>query len=291
MPGLSADSEGQFRPLRRSVNSFRRRRPSRLCGVALYVVAPVEGEAGPSALDLSLDGARGNWIARGANLQLGSLGKPQLAFNWDGGSAEKLTIGATGGYKLNIKIQGIASHAGNHPEEGVSAIGIAGLAIADLQQNGWHGLIEKNGKQGTSNLGVVQGGEATNVVTDLVTVQAEARSHNTPFRKKIVSEIEKAFHRAAGQLKNVDGKQGQVEFSSQLNYDSFKLKRTEPCVAIAAAAVEQTGGEPCFCVVNGGLDANWTTATWHSYGDLGLRPNQPAHRQRNAQPGRIQQGL
>jgi hypothetical protein len=37
------------------------------------------------------------------------LGKPKLAFNWDGGPAEKVTIGATGGYRLQIEIEGLAA--------------------------------------------------------------------------------------------------------------------------------------------------------------------------------------
>ena len=74
--------------------------------------------------------------ARHARLSL--LGKPKLAFNWDGGPAEKLTIGATGAYRLKITIEGRASHAGGAPERGVNAIVIASLAISDLQRNGWH---------------------------------------------------------------------------------------------------------------------------------------------------------
>ncbi len=50
----------------------------------------------------------------------GMLGRPKLAFNFDGGSSEKLTIGATGGYRMDIRIEGIASHAGNALEEGVT---------------------------------------------------------------------------------------------------------------------------------------------------------------------------
>ena len=71
------------------------------------------------------------------------LGKPKLAFNFDGGSPAKLTIGATGGYRMTIDIRGLASHAGSAPAEGVSAIAIASLAIADLVKNGWHGQIAK----------------------------------------------------------------------------------------------------------------------------------------------------
>ncbi len=106
------------------------------------------------------------------------LGGPKLAFNFDGGSPAKLTLGATGGYRMSIDVRGLASHAGNAPAEGVSAIAIASLAIADLVQNGWHGLITKGRQSGTSNVGVIQGGDATNVVTDHVTLRAERAATN-----------------------------------------------------------------------------------------------------------------
>jgi tripeptide aminopeptidase len=202
--------------------------------------------------EIGLHGAR--------NVKLGLLGKPKLAFNWDGGAAERVTIGATGGYKLDVQVHGIASHAGNRPEAGVSAIAIASMAIADLQKNGWHGLVKKGNKLGTSNIGLIQGGEATNVVTDYVHLRGEARSHNATFRKKILTEMEKAFKNAAKQLTNDQCQRGKVELSSQLNYESFKLKPTEPCVRAAKAAVVQSGGTPNLYVVNGGLDANWMSA-------------------------------
>lgn len=196
----------------------------------------------------------------GARLVKQSLLKqPKLAFNWDGGGAAKLTIGATGGYRLAIEIEGIASHAGGAPEKGVSAIAIAALAIADLHRGGWHGAINKNGKRGTSNVGVVQGGEATNVVTDRVFVKAEARSHDSQFRGRIVREIEKAFERAAKEVQNDIGAAGQVRIDGRLDYESFLLPSNEPCVELAAEAVRAIGRSPELAVANGGLDANWIT--------------------------------
>jgi tripeptide aminopeptidase len=187
------------------------------------------------------------------------LGKPRLAFNWDGGSPYKLTIGATGGYRIEIQIEGVASHAGGAPEKGVSAIAIAALAIADLHRGGWHGDIHKGGKHGTSNVGVIHGGEATNVVTDRVTVRAEARSHDPVFRKKILGEIEKAFTRAAREVKNVKGVRGKVAMQPRLDYESFKLPLDEPCVQAAAQAVRSIGRDPEPAIANGGVDANWLT--------------------------------
>ena len=188
---------------------------------------------------------------------IGPLGRPKLAFNFDGGAPDKLTIGATGGYRLAIDIHGIASHAGGAPEQGVSAIAIAALAIADLHRDGWHGDITKDGKHGTSNVGLISGGEATNVVTDHVFVKAEARSHDAKFRMRIVKQIESAFQRAAKEVKNIDGKHGKVKIAGRLDYDSFVLPHDEPCVLAAAAAVESVGRQPQLAIANGGLDANW----------------------------------
>ncbi len=185
------------------------------------------------------------------------LGKPTMAFNWDGGSPAKLTVGATGGYRLGIEVRGLASHAGNAPEWGVSAIAIAALAIADLHRGGWHGDVRKGRQCGTSNVGVIQGGDATNVVTDRVRIRAEARSHQPRFRQRIVAEIEKAFRKAAAEVKNAGGATGSVQIDGRLDYESYRLNDKEPCVRLAADAVRAVGREPELAVTNGGLDANW----------------------------------
>lgn len=193
-------------------------------------------------------------------VQLSLLAKPKLAFNWDGGPAEKITMGATGGYRLSIEITGLASHAGGAPEQGVSAIAIAALAIADLVNGGWHGDIRKGDSRGTSNVGVIQGGAATNVVTDHVLLKAEARSHDPKFRKQIVKEIEQAFERAAKKVTSVSGVCGKVKFDGRLDYESFRLADNEPSVLAAEDAIRALGGEPMRAISNGGLDANWMTA-------------------------------
>lgn len=185
------------------------------------------------------------------------LGKPKLAFNFDGGAAEKVTIGATGGYRMNIEVRGIAAHAGSCPEQGASAVAIAALAIADLHNEGWHGKIEKNGQTGTSNVGVIHGGEATNVVTPLVELRAEARSHNPAFRKRIIRAIEKAFQNAAKKVRNVKRQTGEVTIDGQLDYEAFRLDAEEPSVQMAEAVIRDLGLTPQLAISNGGLDANW----------------------------------
>jgi len=196
---------------------------------------------------------------QGARLAaVGLWGKPNMAFNFDGGAPEKLTIGATGGYRMTIEVEGVASHAGVAPELGVSAVAIASLAIADLQQNGWHGQVSKPSGDGTSNVGSIHGGEATNVVTDRVTIRAEARSHVPKFRARIVREIEKAFQRAVKQVVSTEGRRGKVRSDGRADYESYLLPQDAPCVVAGQQAVRSIGLEPTLAVAHGGLDANWT---------------------------------
>ncbi len=191
---------------------------------------------------------------------LRSLGQPKLCFNWDGGAAHVAAVGATGGYDIGIDIFGVAAHAGAHPEQGVSAIAIASIAIADLTANGWHGLIQKRTNRGTSNVGVVQGGDATNVVMPHVHVRAEARSHDPKFRVKIVDAFRDAFTKAAKQVRADSGQSGRIEFRAELKYESFELSTSEPAVEAAVTAIRSCDLIPETRVSNGGLDANWMTA-------------------------------
>ena len=188
------------------------------------------------------------------------LGKPQLCFNWDGGLPNMAVIGATGDDHLAIKIHGLASHAGAHPEHGINAAVIAGLAIAELQAEGWHGLVVKGKQTGTSNIGVVSGGDATNVVMDTLTLHAEARSHNPKFRARIVEAYRKAFVKAAKSVRNAAGQCGSVDFEPRHKYESFRLSETEPVVQAALGAIRAVGMEPLTRISNGGLDANWMFA-------------------------------
>ncbi len=193
-------------------------------------------------------------------VDLKKLGAPRLCFNWDGGSPDLATVGATGGSELRIEIEGLASHSGAHPEKGISAIGVAGLAIADLVKNGWHGLVVKGNSTGTSNIGVLAAGEATNVVTPRLTLRAEARSHDPKFREQIIEAYRAAFDRAARSLTNDAGAVGKIKFDAQLKYNSFQIPDDSPPVQAAVAAIRRVGLTPGLRVANGGLDANWITA-------------------------------
>lgn len=199
--------------------------------------------------EIGLQGAR--------HLDPGLLDQPALAFNWDGGDPAKLTIGAIGGYRMTIDIRGKASHAGVAPEKGVSAVTAAGLAIARLHEAGLLGKIEQGSLQGTSNIGVIQGGTATNVVTDHVRLTAEVRSHQVETIDALVDHFQQAFTHAAQQVRSSDGDKASIEFEGDLNYQPFQMPIDSPSVQEAERVLTRLQLAPVHAVANGGLDANW----------------------------------
>jgi tripeptide aminopeptidase len=191
------------------------------------------------------------------------LGAPVMAFNYDGGSASNVIVGAVGADRWEVEIFGRASHAGVAPERGISSTMILALALAEVKKGGWFGKVVKGKQQGTSNVGPVTGGEgrpagdATNVVTDYVHVRGESRSHDAKFFKEITAAYKAAFEKAAKAVKNTDGKSGRIRFKVQTDYHPFRMKDSLPVVQRAAAAIAAGGNTPNIRTANGGLDANW----------------------------------
>src|SRR5689334_1781009 len=238
------------------------------CGVLVTLAAELAKQKldhPPVALLFCVREESGLWGAR--HVKTGDLGSPVMAFNYDGGAASNVTIGAVGADRWQVEIFGRASHAGVAPERGISSTMILGLALADLKAGGWFGKVVKGKgqamKQGTSNVGPVTGGEgrpagdATNVVTDYVHVRGESRSHDSKFFREITKAYKAAFEKAAKRVTNADGKSGKVKFKAETDYHPFRMKESLPVVKRAVEAVSGIGAKPNIRAANGGLDANW----------------------------------
>lgn len=199
--------------------------------------------------EIGLQGAR--------HVDVDMLGAPELGFNFDGGSPNKLTIGATGAYRLNIDIDGIASHAGVRPSDGVSSITVASMAIAKLQADGYLGRIEQPEGKGTANIGTIHGGQATNVLAPKTSLTAEIRSHDSVFRKRVLDRFQSTFEEAVASVTNAAGEHGCVHMESRLDYESFALDDRSVVIQVAEDAVRAVGKEPFHAITDGGIDPNW----------------------------------
>src|SRR5213079_2957337 len=121
-------------------------------------------------------------------------------------------------YRINAELHGASAHAGIRPEKGRNAIAAAAAALARLE---WGRLDDKT----TANIGVIDGGTATNVVAERCRVQLETRS------------LDDAFTEAAADAE-VD-----VDTHVEEDFRAYSLARTSPAVALAAAALEARGIE------------------------------------------------
>src|SRR5262245_10536704 len=191
------------------------------------------------------------------------LGGAAMCFNVDGQLPSDLITGAVGQVNWEAEIFGKASHAGVAPERGISATLAASLALAEAQRDGWFGKVVKKNERGTSNPGIFGGkngkaaGDATNVVTDYVSIKGEARSPDEKFAAAIAEGFRQAFAKAAKMVKDADGETARVEFRTSPAYPPFEMKDSEPTVAHAMKAVKALGLKPTTIFSNGGLDANW----------------------------------
>lgn len=184
------------------------------------------------------------------------LGHPAMGFNLDGQEPNEIVIGAMSAVRWQAEIKGISTHAGLEPHKGISAGLIAAKAMAAISERGYFGKIRKGKRTGTSNLGSMSGGEASNQVMDRALMTGECRSHNAAFLEQIVKIYKTSFKQAAESVTNDKGKCGKVKFTTISDYNAFRLKKSEPCVKIASKAVEQVGKKPNPLVMDAGLDAN-----------------------------------
>ena len=197
------------------------------------------------------------------HLDTSLLGNPSMGFNVDGGEPAKFIRGAVGAERWEAHIEGIASHAGVHPDKGASATLVASLAISEVHRGGWFGKVVREGRQGSSNVGILSGrnggtvGDATNVVTDYLHMRGESRSFDSDFVRKITQAYENALVSAANEVKTNTGQTAKVEFHSHIDYEAFLIPEDSAIIQKAFKAANKTGLSPKLELGRGGLDSNW----------------------------------
>ncbi len=145
--------------------------------------------------------------------------------------------------KIDIIITGKAAHAGIEPEKGISAISIMAQAISQMKL----GRIDE---ETTANIGVVNGGKATNIICDKVTISAEARSRDMNKLEEQTQHMKQCFVDAANKLG------GKVQFESHLEYPSFNIDENDLLIDILKKAAAQAGLTYKSVSTGGGSDTN-----------------------------------
>lgn len=159
------------------------------------------------------------------------------------GEVGTICVGAPTLARVEIEIFGKSAHAGVNPEDGISAIQVAGKAIARMNL----GRIDD---ETTANIGKFEGGGPTNVVPDHVKLYGEARSLSQVKVERQLEEMKEAVEAVCRDY----GAKG--NFHSEIMYLGFLISEEETALRIArkaAAALDLSGDT---FVSGGGSDAN-----------------------------------
>jgi tripeptide aminopeptidase len=146
-------------------------------------------------------------------------------------------------WKFEVVFHGRAAHAGAEPEKGRNAIQMAAKAIAQME---WGRLDEET----TANIGIVEGGQAMNIVPDRVKLVGEFRGFDPKRVEALINRWRELCERVAKEH------EGSVELNFSKTFDAVRLEPDAPIVKAAVAALKELGVEPKLTRTGGGSDAN-----------------------------------
>lgn len=196
------------------------------------------------------------------NLDYSKL-KAKKAFVFDsGGDPGEIIIQGPAQNKINAKFIGKEAHAGVAPENGISAIQMAAEAISNMK-------LLRIDEETTANIGIIRGGEATNIVTKEVTIEGEARSLSNEKLKAQTDHMVKCCQEAAEKFG------GTVELDVQNSYEAFKVEEDAEIVQKVKEACKNIGLEPFTTSSGGGSDTNILNANGIEAVNLGIGEKKP----------------
>jgi tripeptide aminopeptidase len=146
-------------------------------------------------------------------------------------------------YSIDATFLGRSAHAGIAPQQGRNAIAAAAHALAELR----FGRLDD---ETTANVGTIAGGVARNIVADRCDVRLEVRSRDHERALKESQIMLDALAHAA------NAAECELETVATQEYRAYKLRRTDPVVQVAWAALESCGFAPSLLATGGGADAH-----------------------------------
>ena len=144
---------------------------------------------------------------------------------------------------FEVWIHGKPAHAGAQPEDGASAVLVAARAVARMKL----GRIDH---ETTANVGVIQGGTATNIIPAECYLKCEARSRSQAKLDKQRDHMIACFNEEAAAAGVT------LDVKNENAYQAYELGMDDAVLTIGQAAAERIGLEPLLRVTGGGADAN-----------------------------------
>jgi tripeptide aminopeptidase len=138
---------------------------------------------------------------------------------------------------------GTEAHAGVRPEDGHSAIVAAAAAIASMD-------LGRLDEETTANVGLIEGGTATNVVPGRCRLQGEARSVDPTRAAEVIAAMSEACVWGASE----HGCDADVRIEEV--FRGYRTPATSRALALAEGGLRRVGIDPRRVPTGGGSDAN-----------------------------------
>ena len=178
--------------------------------------------------------------------------KARIGYALDSSGNNRVIVGAPAANRINIEIKGLAAHAGLNPERGINAIHLAAKALARLS-------LGKLDAESTANIGLIEGGKATNIIPESVVVQGEVRSHSVNLLEEHTKHITAVFQEEVDKWADphgvVDGRPA-LDITISDDFPVLKLARTSAVIKRVEAAAASLDAELDYVMAGGGSDAN-----------------------------------
>lgn len=159
------------------------------------------------------------------------------------GPPGQVVTGAPTHYTFDAVFAGKAAHAGISPEEGCSALVMAASSVCAMEL----GRIDAST---TANIGVIEGGTATNVVPASARMTGECRSLLRDTVEQVRSSMDESMRTCAEKLG------GSAEIKWTLEYEGFTVSDDSPYMAQVLDACRDAGIPPVKVTTGGGSDGS-----------------------------------
>jgi tripeptide aminopeptidase len=175
----------------------------------------------------------------------------KFGYALDSTDIEGIVTKAPAANRLTFTIHGKDAHAGAAPEKGINAILLASKAMAGLE-------IGRIDAETTCNIGVIEGGRATNIVPDHVVVKGEVRSHDKNKLDKVTETIVSSFKAAINDYreKHEGNDLPRLDVYIEKEFVNTHIPQDHPVVRLAQNASKRLGRSMRTKTTGGGSDAN-----------------------------------
>jgi tripeptide aminopeptidase len=210
----------------------------------LEVVTVLKGKSVPHGdMEIVFSSAEEKGLIGAVNLDFKKLKSRHALVLDSSGAVGSIVVGAPTHLRYKMTITGKSAHAGLEPEKGISSIRVAAGIISAVPD----GRIDA---ETSANIGMIEGGTATNVVPRTTVIHGEIRSHKHSTLEKTKKAI---FDNARRMARKCNA---QLDIEDGTEYSAFSIPRNAPFLKYIRGVYRDLGIEPCFVKTGGGSDAN-----------------------------------